>query len=135
MDAQGEMTRDLNGRLFPHGLRLVGRIRKARFKTARIALFGIRKKFQRSATGGVIILGMVDRMRQLYRTYSLEQIEFGWILEDNAAMRRPIELGGAPVDKVHRVYEKQLVAPAVRPKELAATGEGANSATLARGLV
>jgi hypothetical protein len=130
-----EMTGDLNGRLFPHGLRLVGRVRKARFKTARIALLGIRKKFQRSATGGVIILGLVDRMRQLYRTYNLEQIEFGWVLEDNAPMRRPIELGGAQVDKVHRVYEKQLVAPATSPTEPAAMSAGASSETRVRGLV
>src|SRR5947209_5384205 len=32
-----EMTRDLNGRLFPYGLRLIGRIRKAEFRTARLA--------------------------------------------------------------------------------------------------
>jgi len=130
-----EMTADLKGRLFPFGLRLIGRVRNARFKTARIALFGVRKKFQRSATGGVIILGLVDRMRQLYRTYNLEQIEFGWVLEDNAQMRRPIELGGAQVDKVHRVYEKQLVARAVSANEPAATTAGANSEALARGLV
>jgi hypothetical protein len=129
-----EMTRDLNGRLFPFGLRLIGRIRKARFKTARIALFGIRKKFQRSGTGGAIILGLIDRMRHLYRVYNLEQIEFGWVLEDNAAMRRPIELGGAKVDKIHRLYEKQLLLPATRAKEPAATSLGGSGETLTRGL-
>jgi RimJ/RimL family protein N-acetyltransferase len=130
-----EMTRDLKGRLFPYGLRLIGRIRKAEFRTARLALFGIRKKFQRSGTGGAIILALVDRMRHLYRVYRLEQIEFGWVLEDNTAMRRPIELGGAQVDKIHRVYEKQLVAPAGTTKELAASSAGGNSETLTRGLV
>jgi hypothetical protein len=130
-----EMTRDLNGRLFPQGLRLIGRIRKPSFKTARLALFGIRKKFHRSAAGGAIILSLIDRMRHLYRVYHLEQIEFGWVLEDNAAMRRPIELGGAKVDKIHRVYEKQLVMPAVSAREPAASGAGGNSETLARGLV
>jgi hypothetical protein len=129
-----EITRDLNGRLFPHGLRVIGRIRKAEFKTARLALFGVRKKFQRSATGGVIILALIDRMRHLYRTYRLEQLEFGWILEDNMAMRRPVELGGAPVDKVHRIYEKQLVTPAASTEKAASTSAGGNSETLARGL-
>ncbi len=129
-----EITRDLNGRLFPHGLRLIGRIRKVEFKTARLALFGIRKKFQRSATGGVIIIALIDRMRHLYRTYRLEQLEFGWILEDNMAMRRPIELGGAPVDKVHRIYEKQLVTPAAHAEKPTAEGAGANTETLVRGL-
>jgi hypothetical protein len=130
-----ELTRDLNGRLFPGGVRLIGRMRKPRFKTARLLLFGVRKKFHRSAAGGAIILGLIDRMRHLYRQYRLEQLEFGWVLEDNAAMRRPIELGGAQVDKIHRIYEKQLVMPATSTHELAASSAGGNSETLARGLV
>jgi hypothetical protein len=73
-------------------------------------------------------------MRHLYRVYNLEQIEFGWVLEDNAAMRRPIELGGAKVDKIHRLYEKQLLLPATRAKELAATSLGGSGETLTRGL-
>ena len=32
------------------------------------------------------------------------------MLEDNTGMRRPIELSGAEVDKIHRVYEKKLAA-------------------------
>jgi hypothetical protein len=129
-----EMTRDLNGRLFPHGLRLIRRIRKPRFKTARLALFGVRRKFHRSAAGGAIILSLIDRMRHLYRVYDLEQLEFGWVLEDNAPMRRPIELGGAQVDKIHRVYEKQLVMPVASTGEPAA-GSAGSSETLTRGLV
>jgi hypothetical protein len=129
-----ELTRDLNGRLFPGGVRLIGRMRKASFKTARLALFGVRKQFHRSAAGGAIILGLIDRMRHLYRLYQLEQLEFGWVLEDNAAMRRPIELGGAQVDKIHRIYEKQLV-PATSTRQPAASSAGGNSETLARGLV
>jgi hypothetical protein len=130
-----ELTHDLNGRLFPGGVRLIGRMRKPRFKTARLLLFGVRKKFHRSTAGGVIILGLIDRMRHLYRHYHLEQLEFGWVLEDNAAMRRPIELGGAQVDKIHRIYEKQLVMPPTSTREPAASSAGGNSETLARGLV
>jgi hypothetical protein len=130
-----ELTRDLNGRLFPGGVRLIGRMSKPSFKTARLLLFGVRKKFHRSAAGGAIILGLIDRMRHLYRVYHLEQLEFGWVLEDNAAMRRPLELGGAQVDKIHRVYEKQLVMPAASTKEPAASSASENSETLARGLV
>jgi hypothetical protein len=129
-----EITGDLNGRLFPHGLRLIRRVRKPSFKTARLALFGIRKKFHRSAAGGALIFSLIDRMRHLYRVYHLEQLEFGWVLEDNAAMRRPIELGGAQVDKIHRVYEKQLVSATTSTREPVASSAGANSETLTRGL-
>jgi hypothetical protein len=71
----------------------------------------------------------------LNRICDLERIEVGWILEDNLPMRRPIELGGATVDKIHRVYEKQLVMPAASTKEPAGGIAGGNSETLARGLV
>ena len=35
-------------------------------------------------------------------------MEFGWVLEDNAGMRKPIEMSGAKIDKIHRIYEKRL---------------------------
>ncbi len=39
-----EITRDLRGRLFPFNFaRLLARVRKRRFKTGRLALFGVRK--------------------------------------------------------------------------------------------
>ena len=61
--------------------------------------------------------------------------EFSWILEDNTAMRRPIELGGAQVDKIHRVYEKQLVTRTARADGPATGSAAGQSDTLARGLV
>jgi hypothetical protein len=106
-----EIIHDLDGRLFPLGLpKVISRVRKHEFKSGRLLLFGIRKALHRKAVGGVIMLAFIEELRRRGRKYAVDHIEFGWVLEDNAAMRRPIELSGAQVDKVHRVYQKTLEA-------------------------
>jgi hypothetical protein len=121
-----EITADLNGRLFPTGLpKLLSRIRKSPYKTARLALFGIKQKFQRSVTGGVIVVAMIEEMRLRSRNHAFEQLEFGWVLEDNSGMRRPIEMTGAQVDKIHRIYEKRLATTQGLTKDAQAQGEAA----------
>jgi hypothetical protein len=104
-----EIIADFDGRLFPFGLpRVIARIRRHEFKSGRLVLFGIRKALQRKAVGGVVILAFIEELRRRGRNHAIESIEFGWVLEDNVGMRRPIELSGAEVDKVHRVFEKEL---------------------------
>jgi hypothetical protein len=106
-----EVTADLDGRLFPFGLpRVISRIRNHAFKSGRLALFGIRRALHRKAAGGAVILAFVAEMRQRSKSSSIGHVEFGWVLENNFGMRRPIELSGARIDKVHRVYEKSLAA-------------------------
>jgi hypothetical protein len=104
-----EITADLDGRLLPLGLpRLVSRIRNHKFKSGRLLLFGIRRALQRKAAGGAVILAFIEEVRKRSRDTSITHVEFGWVLEENIGMRRPIELAGAKIDKIHRVYEKTL---------------------------
>lgn len=106
-----EILADMHGRLLPFNLpKVISRVRNHSFKSGRLLLFGIRKALQRKAVGGVITLAFIEELRRRGRGFSIEHIEFGWVLEDNAGMRRPIELSGAEIDKIHRVYEKQLAA-------------------------
>ncbi|HUB65684.1 MAG TPA: hypothetical protein VL996_14775 [Methylocella sp.] len=106
-----EITADLGGRLLPFGLpRVISRIRNHQFKSGRLALFGIRRALHRKAAGGAVILAFIEEMRQRSKSSSIGHVEFGWVLENNLGMRRPIELSGARIDKVHRVYEKSLAA-------------------------
>lgn len=113
-----EITADLGGRLFPLGLpRLLSRIRSHKFNAARLVLLGTRKPLQHSATGGAILLSMIEEMRRRAASVSIKHLEVGWVLEDNQAMRRPIEMFGGKIDKIHRIYEKRLsgtapIAPA-----------------------
>lgn len=106
-----EILAEFDGRLFPFGIpKIISRVRSHSFKSAILVLFGIRKALQRKAVGGVVTLAFIEELRRRGRNHAIEHIEFGWVLEDNVGMRRPIELSGAEIDKVHRVYEKRLDA-------------------------
>lgn len=104
-----EIFADFDGRIGLAGLpKLIGRIRKMPYRSGRLALFGMRKSLHRSARGGIIVLTMVEHMRVLSQKVELDHFEFGWVLEENTGMRKPIEASGAKIDKVHRIYEKRL---------------------------
>ncbi|WP_424361242.1 hypothetical protein [Methylocystis parvus] len=104
-----EIVSDFDGRIFPFGLpKLISRMKKHKFNAARIVLLGTRKALQNSATGGAILLAMIEEMRRRGASASIKQLEAGWVLEDNLAMRKPIEMFGGKVDKVHRIYEKRF---------------------------
>ncbi len=106
-----EIIADRDGKLFPFGLpKVVARVRTHEFRSGRLVLFGVRKALQRKAVGGVVTLAFIEELRRRGRGFSIDHIEFGWVLEDNMGMRRPIEMSGAEIDKVHRVYEKRLAA-------------------------
>ena len=106
-----EILADFDGTLLPFGLpKVISRVRNHAFKSGRLALFGIRRALHRKAVGGVVILAFIEELRRRSRSSSIDHVEFGWVLEDNAGMRRPIEFSGAQVDKIHRVYEKHLSA-------------------------
>jgi hypothetical protein len=111
-----EITADLDGRLLPFGLpRLLYRFKTHQFHTARIVLLGTRKELQNSATGGAILMSMIEEMRRRGARHAITHLEAGWVLEDNMAMRRPIEMFGGKIDKIHRVYEKRLGQDLPRP--------------------
>lgn len=106
-----EITADLSGRLFPLGLpRLAYRIRHHAFVSGRLLLFGIRRALHRKAAGGAIILAFIKEIRRRATSSPVQHVEFGWVLEDNFGMRHAIEFSGARIDKVHRIYEKNLTA-------------------------
>ena len=53
-------------------------------------------------------MSFIEELRRRGRKYDVRNIEFGWVLEDNVGMRRPIEMTRAKIDKIHRIYEKNL---------------------------
>ena len=103
-----EIIDDLDGGLVLNLPKLISRFRKHKYKTARILLLGMRKDLQSSATGGAILLAMIEEMRRRGAKLQLDALEAGWVLEQNLAMRKPIEMFGGEIDKVHRVYEKRV---------------------------
>lgn len=100
---------DLNGRLLPFGwAKLLWRLMSGPPKSVRLPLMGVRKKYQSSSVGAALALGVIDGIRTYHEGRGTYQAELSWILEDNIAMRRMIEIVGAVPYKTYRVYEKEL---------------------------
>jgi hypothetical protein len=104
-----ELIRDLDGRLLPFGwARLLARLRRGRVRWGRVALMGVRKRYQRTAEGLGLACLVIDTARRAAFERGLQEVELSWILEDNHGVRRIIEaLGGEPY-KRYRIYEKAL---------------------------
>ena len=104
-----EAIRDLNGRLRPLGwLKLVWRLGVRRPRTGRVALMGVRKRYQRTALGLAIAFSMIDAVRARGLARGVRDVELSWVLEDNHGVRSLLEAIGSVVYKRYRLYEKPL---------------------------
>jgi len=106
-----EVLRDLNGRLLPTGwLKLFRHVRQKRFKTARVALMGVRKAYQNTPSGLAQAFMLIDESRKVMISEGIEGVELSWILESNTPMRNILNNIGSDLYKRYRVYEKTLLA-------------------------
>ncbi len=104
-----EAARDLNGRLFPFGwLKLLWRLKVKHPRTARVPLMGVKQEFQHSRLGPTLAFMVIDAVRKGLCDRGVEDVEMGWILEDNDGMRNIIETIGGEAYKRYRMYEKVL---------------------------
>lgn len=104
-----EVIHDLDGRLWPWGwIKILWRLKVAYPKTGRVALMGVRRRFQSSPMGAVMAYGMIQAVRQAGLRKKIEHVELSWILEDNKGMRHILESLGAESYKTYRLYEKSL---------------------------
>ncbi len=105
-----EMIKDLNGHLLPFGwLKFLWRLKVSLPRTARVALMGVRKRFQGTPLGAVLAFGMIDAVRQAGRKRRIRNVELSWILENNVGMRNMLHTLGSSPYKTYRVYEKSLI--------------------------
>ena len=104
-----EAIRDLKGKLLPFGwAKLLWRLKVRHPRTARIPLMGVRQSFQHSRLGPTLAFMVIDAVRKAMHARGVENVEMGWILEDNDGMRNIIETIGGQAYKRYRVYEKDL---------------------------
>jgi GNAT superfamily N-acetyltransferase len=104
-----EAARDLGGKLLPFGwAKLLWRLKVRHPRTARVPLMGVRLKFQHSRLGPTLAFLVIDAVRKALHARGVEDVEMGWILEDNDGMRNIIETIGGVAYKRYRVYEKEL---------------------------
>lgn len=88
--------------------RLLFRIWRQRYSCFRLTLLGITAKYQNSILGSVISTVAFEEVRQRMRTRGAEELVAGWILEQNQAVKRPLESLGFRHTTTYKVYEKAL---------------------------
>jgi GNAT superfamily N-acetyltransferase len=104
-----EAIADLHGKLLPFGwAKLLWRLKVARVKSGRVPLMGVKRRFASTHRGQLLPFQLIDAVVQSARKLGYKRYELSWILEDNAAMRRICEAGGARIYKTYRLYEKAL---------------------------
>jgi GNAT superfamily N-acetyltransferase len=97
------LRRVSNGRLFPTGLlrMLLG---KSHLRTGRIMALGIKPEFR---TRSVLPVFMHEATRRAI-AYGSPGAEASWVLEENDAIRQPIEMFGGRVYRRWRIYERSI---------------------------
>jgi hypothetical protein len=104
-----EAISDLNGKLFPFGwAKLIWRLKVKAPKTGRIALMGVRKKFQHTRLGPSMAFLTIGALQEPALKRKMEKIEMSWILEQNQGTRNIIEKVGGVVTKRYRLYRKEI---------------------------
>lgn len=104
-----EAIADLNGRLLPFGwAKLLWRL-KVRFpKTARVALMGVRQKYQNTRFGPALAYLVIKAAMDAGTARGLERAEMSWVLSHNHGVRNIIESIGGEITKRYRMYGKDL---------------------------
>ncbi len=105
-----ELIRDLDGRLFPFGwAKLLWRLRKPKVRTMRVPLMGVVKRLQSTRLASQLAFMMVEYTRRdATKAFTVRRGEIGWILDDNVGMRSIAETIDSHINRVYRIYEKQL---------------------------
>ncbi|WP_313668298.1 N-acetyltransferase [Sandarakinorhabdus sp.] len=105
-----ELTRDLNGNLFPFGwVKLLWRLRAPKVKRMRVPLMGIRKSLQGHRVASLMAFQMIEYIRRVAVTeFGASEGEIGWILDDNGPMRSIADAIDSHVTRTYRIYERAL---------------------------
>jgi len=109
-----ELIADLDGRLFPFGfVKLLWRLRRPQVRTMRVPLMGVVKKLQATRLASQLAFMMIEYIRRdAVNTYGASRGEIGWILEDNQGMRSIAETIDSRVNKIYRIYSKDIARDA-----------------------
>jgi GNAT superfamily N-acetyltransferase len=95
-----------NGRLFPFGLlKILWHSR--RISRLRVLALGLLAPYRGSGIDQLLYL----KIWQNGLRHGLKGGEFSWILEDNVAMRKPLDRFGFEVTKTYRIYEGATSSP------------------------
>ncbi len=92
-----------NGRLFPFGLlKILWHARHIHF--LRVLTLGVIPEYRKSGIDAMLYL----KIFQVGARKGYTEGEFSWMLEDNVAIRTPMENLGARVYRTYRIYERPI---------------------------
>jgi hypothetical protein len=105
-----EKIREFGGSLWPFNwAKLLWWLRKPKVRTMRVPLMGVVKKLQASRMASQLAFMLVEYIRRDATTkFGATRGEFGWVLASNGPMRSVGEAVGGTVNKVYRIYRKEL---------------------------
>lgn len=104
-----DIVRDFDGHLLPFNwMRLGWRLFRRSFHSARVLLMGVRSELQFSVFGAILPLLMIEELIRRARHFQIDEIEMGWILEDNERVRSLIEANGGTLSRRYRLFECDL---------------------------
>jgi len=104
-----EAIADLDGKLLPFGwAKLLWRLKAGFPKTARVALMGVRQKYQNTRFGPALAYMVIKAAMDAGTAKGLERAEMSWVLNHNHAVRHIIESIGGEITKRYRMYHKVL---------------------------
>lgn len=105
-----EIIADMDGRLFPFGIfKLLWRLKiNPKYKTTRVPLMGVRKKFQNTVIGGAMAFALIEECRIQATKAGCTHSELSWVLEENTRLSKMLETIGCWRYKNYRMYTKTL---------------------------
>jgi hypothetical protein len=105
-----ELTRDLDGSLFPLGwAKLLWRLRNPKVRTVRVPLMGVVRRLQASRLASQLAFTLIEYIRRSAAAdYGATRGEIGWVLDDNEGMKSIAETTLTQMNRTYRIYEKPL---------------------------
>lgn len=105
-----EIIKDLKGRLLWTGIfKLIWRLKFSPPTTGRVALLGIKQKYQNQLIGSALAFMLISKIKEVARDTGVTTHEMSWVLEDNKRLNKILESLGANRYKTYRVFEKRLL--------------------------
>jgi hypothetical protein len=101
---------DFGGALLPFNwAKLLWWLRAPKVRTMRVPLMGVVKKLQSTRMASQLAFMMIEFIRRdAVAHFGATHGEFGWVLASNGPMRSVGEAVGGEVNKVYRIYQKNL---------------------------
>jgi len=105
-----EKLKDYGGSLWPFNwAKILWWLRKPYCDIGRVPLMGVKKKYQSTRLASQLAMMLIEYIRRdIVPNYGATRGEFGWVLGSNGPMNSVGEAVGGTINKIYRIYQKQL---------------------------